>query len=278
MTRLITLLFFLWPSLLWADILRPETLDDTLALQLEALNSDPRIIAPVIDPTDKSIRFSLGGDTPYIIYPDNLHKLLQGAESDASRQAVLDSFIQRSLGGLFDATAEAPIDPATILPVIREGNFGKIDDGDPPVSRVLAGALSIFLVQDLPTSLSYIRASDLAGLGLEEDAAFALAQSNQAARQWMPKIEGDGLYFLQLDGNFEASLLLDNAFWDFVEAEIGPVLLTASNRDVVLFGPKDDPEARRILTQLAQKYVTEGSYALSAQLMVRQDGGWVVSE
>jgi len=206
----------LLPTLLWADILRPDTLDDTLALQLEALRADPRILSPAIDATDKSIKFTTGGsDAPYTVYPDNLHKLLQGAEDDAARQVVFDDFIQYS---------------------------------------------------------------NLKDLGLDMDAAFALAQTNQAARQWNPKIEGDGIYFLQLDGTFEASLLLDNALWDFVEGEIGPVLLTASNRDVVLFGPSDNPEVRRILTQLAQKYVAEGSYALSAQLMVRRDGGWVVSQ
>lgn len=268
----------LWPTLLLADIPRPDSLEDTLALQLEALQADPRILDPVIDTSDKSITFKAADGTGYTSYPDNLHKLLRAAQSDAERQTQFDDFMRNSIDGLFAIAQESQIDSANILPVIRETGFSNAAQDDQPVSRPLAGNLSVFLVEDTPSSLSYLRPSDLDALGLAPQDAFALAQTNRLARQWQPKIEGDGIYFLQLDGNFEASLLLDAALWDFVEEKIGPVLVTASNRDVVLFGPASDPEVRRVLTQLAKKYVAEGSYALSAQLMVRKDDGWVVSE
>lgn len=268
-----------------ADIAEPETLPDTLALLAERLKAELPDAGLILNEEDISLRFypdglpeNEGSDAPapppggMTFYPDNLHHALRSAASDTERATILDNFIQSTLYAGTDA--DAPLDPGRLMPVLRVRGFGSDLGVDAPLSRPFAGAISLFLVEDLPSQLKYVVPSGLAPLELEEDAAFARARGNLLARGLEPRIEGDQIKMLVLDGNFESSMMLDIAFWQRLDQDMGTIGAIVAARDLVLFADIDDSAARKALVDLVRQHFPTLSYQVSDELLRFTGDGW----
>jgi|GEM_PF-5177606 len=258
-----------------ADIARPEAIEDTLSAMAEAYRASDAFETVTIDHQDLSIKLEREGDEAYTSYPDNLHLELQNADSDSARQEMLDQFI----AAMVDAATRAPDTPSAdiIVPLVRSADFaGSIAAEDGPVSDPLAGDLSVFYAFDFPSSFSYVNAANLEDLGIDRLALADLAWDNFQARGWAPELEGDGIWFLTFDGNFEATFLLNDAMWSGFDEQLGTVLMLPLARDLILFTDAEFDGAESELRAIATDQFDQVSYPLSQTVFEWTTDGWVV--
>ncbi len=138
-----------------AQISKPDTLAETLSLLAQAFRDTPEIQAVTVNASDMSLSLSMPDGTDMTSFPDNLHSLLQAAESNADRQEILDRFIHNLVTGF--ASTGTPVNPRNIFPVIRTQGYGEgLGEGTRPYSEPFIKGLRIFFVEDLPTSLRFI--------------------------------------------------------------------------------------------------------------------------
>ncbi len=277
--RLPALLLVLWtiaaPAV--AQIARPETVRDTLELMRNAYLTLDGVETAEIDFSDQSI--SVGGPSgiEFLSYPDNLHRQLQAAESDAERQQIFDGFLAGLVESFAAADADVPKDVATILPVIRHEDFPQgVEDDLAPLSDPFVGDLRIFYVFNNPTTLSYVVPGDATELGLDASELFALASGNLARAGWHPEIAGDGISYLVFDGTYEASFLLNSEIWNDLDEELGQIVMIPLARDLVLFTDADRDGAEASLQSLAADLWEEVAYPLSNLTYEWRDGAWQV--
>jgi len=259
----------------FAEIARPETLNDTLNALAEAYRATGQFEEVIVDQADTSVSLVRDGEEVFRSYPDNLHANLQNLGSNAERQAALDRFVRVILDGL-DRTGFTTADVANVLPVVRPTGFQTGIAGVQPISDPLVGELSIYYIVDRPDTMSYITQDTLETLGLERRALRGLAMQNFHDKGWQPELRGQGVWMLVFDGNFETSFLLDHPIWDGFDTQLGTVVMMALARDVVLFGDGDvqgtEDELRRIATENFDKM----SYPLSQQIYVWSENGWIL--
>ena len=96
-----------------AQIRRPDALSDTLEILAQAYRSAPEIEAVSENRADMSLTVTLRDGTDLTSYPDNLHSLLQQAETDTERQDILTRFIRNLVTEL--ASVGGPVNPLNIL-------------------------------------------------------------------------------------------------------------------------------------------------------------------
>ncbi|MCX8228164.1 MAG: hypothetical protein OTI35_19010, partial [Sulfitobacter sp.] len=73
----------------WADLARPETVDDTLIIMQDQFQADPRVSSINIDIEQNYISFQLGDGPLQISLPDTIHDTLQNAADDTLREQAL---------------------------------------------------------------------------------------------------------------------------------------------------------------------------------------------
>jgi uncharacterized protein YtpQ (UPF0354 family) len=256
----------------WAEVPRPETLDDTLELMRAAYEASDRFQNVEADSEEKSIRLSDGSDGEFVSYPDNLHQMLQAAESDVERQQVLDDFI----AGLIEHVAgpEVTDDISMVVPVVRHRDFAEGIAEEGPVSRPLAGELAVFYVFDRPRSISYVTPTHLRDLGVTEEDLPKIAADNLARLGWSPELEGDGLWMLVFDGTYEATFLLDEGLWNGFDAQLETIIMVALARDLVIFTDAGFDGAEDGLRKLAADLFPDVTYPLSDQVFEWTGAGW----
>ena len=265
---LIALFLLSTPTL--ADIQRPKSLTDTLILLREAHAAQPGITEVWIDWQDQSVLFQREGDSePSRTYPDNLHLLLQQAESGAERQAILNRFMRAT-----DATPEVMAE--SILPVLRWQGYGEgLPEGPDVISRSFAGEIAVFYVQDLPERVDQDTLLDVAG---DAGALHALALDN-LRRYSAGRIEllpGDLLNMVLLDGMYESSLLLDDRFWNAAQAAMGRIVAAVPARDVLLFTDAEVPDGVPALIDAITRNRETFAYPISETLLEWTGAGWRV--
>lgn len=79
------------------DLPRPDTQEDTLIIMRKAFLALPSITLAVIDPEEQALELTLADGQTLTSFPDNLHRILQGEETDASRRQALDDWIAGAL-------------------------------------------------------------------------------------------------------------------------------------------------------------------------------------
>lgn len=90
------------------------------------------------------------------------------------------------------------------------------------------------------------------------------------------KIEGGSPYYLTLDGYYESSMVLNTDFWTGIAAQIGPFAMMVPARDLVMFATLDDANGMQIMQDVAVDVIEQAPYAISGQVYLWRDGGWVV--
>jgi len=261
-----------------ADIKRPETIHDTLVVMLDAIQSNEHIQSARIDWVDKSIVFDLALQNDLRASPDNLHRTLQGADTDRDRQQILDTFIHNFVEGIID-TQQDNNKTADILPVVRHESYGQgVDLPAQPLSLPFIADMRIFFVHDLETSLAYITSKDLEELNLTVEELRHTALENFTNWDWTPQIEGDGVYFLSLDGTYESSFLLDTDLWEQIDEQLGEIILVAPSRDLIVFIDNTGVDGRGILKGVLEEFSAKVAYPLSDAILVWNDGQWEIAD
>ncbi len=261
-----------------ADIPRPETLKDTLLLMRDAYLNDEKIESVKVDEADNSLVLVAPPNKDIRSYPDNLHQLLQSAQTDQERQEIFDRFMDYTVTAL---TAPPPDSKTTtdIFPIIRHESYGQgIDVEKPkqPFSLPFVADLRIFFAHDQETSLAYVTNEDVGETGLAPDELKDISLGNFEQKDWNLQIEGDGVYFLTLDGTYEASFLLDSELWKAVDSKLAEIILIAPARDLIIFTDKSDTKNIKLLMQILDKYFAQAAYPLTDAVLIWKTDHWEV--
>jgi uncharacterized protein YtpQ (UPF0354 family) len=177
------------------------------------------------------------------------------------------------------------VDQPRILPVIRSAAFAASVRRDPAsvaVAEPLAGDLWVLYALDsAPDSTRYLLESEVAKLGIPSAELRARAVENLARKAPKAKIEevADGVRWIVLDGVYESSFLLLDAFWTRVAKELGgrPVAAVPT-RDVLMFAASSDEGAVVRIREVAARFATEQAHPISPRLLQRDGKVWRVLE
>ena len=211
---------------------------------------------------------------------DNAYELYQ---RDPSR---LDGIIGDQVKSMLEAFArtDAPVAKESIVPVLktrtwleetqrylkqRSGGKG----AGPEVWDPYEGELVVVYAVDTPSSIAFLGRADLEKAGLSKARLRAIAPGNLLAH--LPEIEvrGEGRLMVLADGNYEASLLLVDAFWESGRVKVdGDPVVAIPARDVLLVCGSNDLASVRELRRWAKKAIGEMTYPLSSELWVRRGG------
>ena len=265
-----------WSGVAWADIPRPNDISETLGHLAEAYRASGEFDHVEVDRSDLSVILTSKAGGAFTSYPDNLHQMLQQAEDDGERREVLDTFVASLIEQI--ELANMPLDRSMIVPVVRSFEFAQDLDGAPPVSDEFVGDLRIYYAFDHPLSISYVSETSLGELGLRRDDLADLAWDNLVRLEWAPEVLGDGIWFLDFDGNYEATFLLNDAMWNGFDEQLDTILMMALARDLVLFTDGGVEGAQGELLRIADEMAGELSYPLSELLYEWTANGWAVRD
>ena len=221
---------------------------------------------------------------PLRVYLDNAFR--DFSQSPRDKEAILSRYI----GALTEsrANAAAPIDPARILPVIRDREFveqtGRLpSNGDTPVavaSEQLNEDLYVMYVADSEHSVRYLSEEDLAAV--EVDRANLRRHAMENLRRLYPEVQmmgAEGLYMFRLDGTYESSLLLSEHLWDRPEMKVkGEFLVAVPSRDVLVISGTLEREPLEAMRKIVADVSTTAAYRISPRLFIRRDGQFEVWE
>ena len=146
----------------------------------------------------------------------------------------------------------------------------------PVVTPVTTHFSAAYLV-DEGASLSYVTEADLTRTGVKHAYLYLQGLNNLARRANGLRMQKAGaMNMLQLDGHFEASLVLLDKLWDQSLAAYAPngAVVACPARDVLAFCDVKSPEGIGQLKELAAKVYADGAHTLSDKLHVRQGGKW----
>jgi uncharacterized protein YtpQ (UPF0354 family) len=259
-----------------AEVSRPENIAQTLEILADAYRASGSFDQVTVDANDMSISVTTPDGGQYSSFPDNLHQLLLNAPDEFERKKVLDSFVASLVERL--AAIDAPQDVSRIVPVVRAADFGLELAENGPVSDAFVGDLRIYYAFDNPRSISYVNDSSLVDLGLSRDQLADLAAANVAKLGWTPEIDGDGIWFLVFDGNYEATFLLDEAMWTGLDVQLDRIIMMALSRDLVMFSDAAFDGAEAQMRAYADQTFQGLGYPLSNLMFEWGADGWQVRE
>jgi uncharacterized protein YtpQ (UPF0354 family) len=179
-------------------------------------------------------------------------------------------------------------DLATLRPVIKPTAFVENvrhlaeQKGDGRLALLctrLVGDLWIACVWDRPNGMQFVTASEPEEFGLSSEEAYARALRNYlAARGPVETTRTDrGVIVARTHDNYDASLLLDDAFWVDMAAKLpGMLLACAPTRDAVLITSVETPGGEAALRTTAREYLQAGNHAISTTVLKRQFNTWQV--
>lgn len=186
--------------------------------------------------------------------------------------------------------APSPYQAEALTPRIKHTGFLKalqahgVPPEQMPVSQALCGELLVTYAFDLPDQFVMATPPLLAQAGLQASVLMALAQQNMKGKlsAQLLKTASPGLITVRTGELMEAVMLVFDSFWDgHVGATLGGgFVVAAPRRDVVLIADLAVDEAVETLREQAMQVLVGGddAHGLSAQLMHRVDGQWVLHE
>ncbi len=249
--------------------------------------ADARVDVRNPDRDDISVVLTWADAAEFAWYPDNAYQQYLGDP------AQLDAILQRHLGSLAALRSDKPgkessIEPARVLPVVKNKDwFDGVDkltrkdtkdasalEDSRPLRRPLVDDLYIAYVEDGDSGMRFLSRSDLAALGMVDvDVLDALALANLEKRLGEVRVVGhDGRYRLQLDTNYDASLvLLIDRLRDRLAVDGDPVIAIAA-RDSVMVCGSNDRESVASLRRQAGDIARDSPYGLTGALHTLRDG------
>jgi len=130
---------------------------------------------------------------------------------------------------------------------------------------------------DSPTRLRYLQEGELKKLEIGEEELRPLAVKNLDRILTRKHLRaGDGVYMLEVGGNFESSMLLLTEFWSDQRIQVrGDVVVAVPTRDMVLITGSEDADNLKLLREIAQEG-QEQAYPLSTDLWKFTGKGFVL--
>ena len=193
-------------------------------------------------------------------------------------RAALDPVLEAQLASARAAAApEQSLDLTLVLPMIKSRSWlatatAQAGPGVAFVTRPFVSDLIIVLAQNQPSTLAYVKVTDLNDTG-DEAIVFARALANLAVR--VPEIEtigADGRYRIELDGFFDASLILLAADWVVPLMLEGHPVFALPSRDQLMVCGSDNVKAVTELAEIAPLIAADAAYAISGSLLTLRDG------
>ncbi|MEO3416589.1 DUF1444 family protein [Roseovarius sp. CAU 1744] len=285
MKRLGTALVFLWA---WtgaaiSEIGAPNGVSDTLQWMSEALEAHPETERTVIHKDEGNILLHLKSGTEMVVFPDNLHQKLVTADDDHARQEIFDFHIESVFGSLASSDEGlTPSDLERVFPVIRHREYRETARSEFPKlqfhSSQSLGDSDILYVVDKGDTVSFLTIADLERLKLDSERLRAIGNDNLRRKFDDLRIEGEGVYFLTLDGFYESSFVTFIPMWREIDAQLGEILMAVPARDLVIFVDGAVPESRDYLSELVASLAQDLSYPVSDHLYTWNNDAWIVVE
>jgi uncharacterized protein YtpQ (UPF0354 family) len=174
------------------------------------------------------------------------------------------------------------------LPYLRPvlGGEGKADGvisgGDAPVLKNLGNGLLVAYVIDRGDRLQYIQHRHLesSGATAAELNRYAVSNLTALAREKLRVERRSNVFFVFLDGNFEASLTLVDSLWDATLARTvsSGFAVAIPARDVLAFCELTSNEGTGELRQVVSSVTAGGDHLLTPVLYRRQGQKWIQHE
>ena len=176
------------------------------------------------------------------------------------------------------------VDRTRITPVIKDRAWlSEIKEGmkargarEVPenVWEPLNDELVVVYVEDSPKNLRYLSPKDVPMLSLKVEELRPLAVKNLRALSLNIQIQGgNGIFMITAGGDYEASLILFDEFWDRSRIEVdGDYVIAVPSRDMLLITGSRNRTGIEKLRGLASKVIAEAPYRLTADLFVYRDG------
>lgn len=216
------------------------------------------------------------GKPPLHVSLDAIYKT---APADpAERAESIRTYARRLLSRPADTVG--PADRPRVMPVVRAAGFASSLRRDPaasPVVEPLAADLCVLYLLEGSEPTRYLLESELAKLGVSGPELRALAVQNLSVRAPKAKLEevADGVRWIVLDGMYESSFLLLDAFWARIAKELGDSPVAAvPTRDVLFFAAASDEGAVVRIREVAARFAAEQAHPISPQLLRRDGKVW----
>jgi uncharacterized protein YtpQ (UPF0354 family) len=260
-----------------ADVPRPADARETLLLLAEALHRSAPELDLQINDADLSITMLNGEKEDEVFFPDNLHRSLLAADTDADRQATLDSFVKGLIAVRHQASEDTAMNLSSIFPLVRDVSvFDNIGKDSIPM-REIFGNLVVYWVEDSETSTRSITFDRLKQAGISETDMAKIALDNLRARAGTLQFASVGPFkMLILDGYYESSLILLPEIWEKLDTTLGRVTVAVMARDVVIIADADVPGQLGILQGYVDQEFPTLPYSITDVLLVHQKDGWTV--
>jgi uncharacterized protein YtpQ (UPF0354 family) len=253
----------------WADIPKPETLDQTLALML------PRVVEAFpearIDWTARNIDLGDGGS---VLNPDNIHAVLRTIEDGAEREAELDRFIATMVTALQDVPADDGLPLDRVYTVVRHESWATLAGSEDLLWEPFVGDMIRVFAIDYPDRVSYVTQTLLA----EEDANLEdlrwAAQQNMIAKGQNAQFQSDGtIIFAVLDGFYESSLIMDERLLADIALQLqSDLVIAVPARDLFVFAPSTDAAGLARLREILTDVSANAPHQLSEHLYLWSGG------
>ncbi len=172
-------------------------------------------------------------------------------------------------------------DPGLIFPRLYAAlpSTGRTDvtlsPADSPVEARLAGDIIILYGRDLGTHYEIISNKELATYSLTREQLHEVAVENLSNTKKEIRLhQAGGIYFLRCDGDLEASLLLHEGIWDYVQDQLGgDILASVPARNVLLISGTKKEEVSELKSKTCAALEHEAR-PLSLKLFLRSEGTW----
>jgi uncharacterized protein YtpQ (UPF0354 family) len=200
-----------------------------------------------------------------------------------------DSIINKYATSLVETAGcvSQPIDRSRIVPILKDNAWveeinqnlkarGK-EKAVASVHEPYNEELTIVYAQDTPRNVQYLTTEHLGELGLELKELRPLACTNLKRLLPEPDIQVDnGIYRIKAGGDYDASLILLEDFWNFAKIDVdGELVAAVPARDFLLVTGSQDTVGMTRLKQLAQSIASKAPYRLTPKLFVRRHDRFV---
>ena len=231
---------------------------------------------------DLELKITPDGGNDFTVFLDNAYDNYK--PDPKSKDDIINRYVASSLETISGPQKEAGLDPARIVPVIKDRAWLE----DTRKALLSRGAKSlpenvyeeynsdliILYAEDSPKNISYFKPEDLEKAHINRSELRSLACDN--LKRLLPKIEqqgGNGLFMVTAGGDYESSLLLFDSIWQDFQKEVrGDVIAAIPTRDLLLVTGSKDQQGIEHLKQMVQKASAEGSYRLTTNLFVYRNG------
>ncbi len=163
---------------------------------------------------------------------------------------------------------------------VTDQELTAIPEADQPVVKPFAKGLATCYLVDTGSEFRYVLQRHLREAGWTRDALHTRSVDNLAAftRGKTKLRDYGGFYAVFVDGNFEASLLAVEPFWDGVarNLKVGPEIVAAiPARDILAFCKADSPEGLTRLRDTVARVYPTGDHPITNRLYRRKGREWV---